>query len=228
MPLLKVTMLFLAVGMLLPGQGGGGFGRMNGLPPAGQSLGGAGFGRILFPGTGAPVAVRNAGPGRGGVAVPPPQAHPGHARTVVVPYPVFYGGYYPYDAPPVPDASAVDNGPNQQAPLVIVNQNFHPDTPNPVLRDYSDANLPEPIPQPQTYIRPRIVNNEDDAPTIYLIAMKDRSIFATVAYWVDGETVNYVTREGSLNHVSIGLVDREFSKRLNDERQVEFKLPAAK
>jgi hypothetical protein len=45
---------------------------------------------------------------------------------------------------------------------------------------------------------------------------------------VDGETLNYVTRDGSLNHASLALVDRDFSKQLNDERHVEFKLPAPK
>ncbi len=197
----------------------------------GVSTGGAGFGRVLFPGTGAPAAIRPGG--RGGIPVAPFASHPFHNRGAVVPYPVFYsGGYYPYDAPLAPEASSLPQdyynpGYQQQSPVVIINQNFRPDVVNPVMRDYSNVPLPEALPQPETYV-PAQVQNADDSPTIYLIAMKDKSIFATVAYWVDGETLNYVTREGSLNHASLGLVDRDFSKQLNDERHVEFKLPTAK
>jgi hypothetical protein len=233
---MKLTVLLAAVAAIACGQGGAGFGRMNGagaVPGGGPSLGGAGFGRYIYPGTGAPAAVRT-GPRGGGFVAPPPQSHPqGHGRSVIVPYPVFYGAsYYPYDAPPPVDLTALppDYGQYPQSPVVIINQNFKPDVANPVLRDYSNVPLPEPVapPPPQAYERPRIVNNDDSTPTIYLVAMKDKSIFASVAYWVDGETLNYVTREGSINHVSLDLVDREFSKQLNDERGVEFKLPAAR
>jgi hypothetical protein len=55
--------------------------------------------------------------------------------------------------------------------------------------------------------------------------MRDSSIFATVGYWVVGDTLNYLTRDGSHNRASLDLVDRELSQRLNDERRVEFKLP---
>jgi hypothetical protein len=164
--------------------------------------------------------------------IPPAPAHPSHARSIVVPYPVYYGGgYFPYDAPPPLEAADVppdygQGGYQQQSPVVIINQNFRPDVVNPVVRDYSNTPLPEAIPRDDLPFQPQVAN--DDSPTIYLIAMKDRTIFATVAYWVDGETLNYVTREGSLNHVSLDLVDRDFSRQLNDERHVEFKLPQPK
>jgi uncharacterized protein YbcV (DUF1398 family) len=66
---------------------------------------------------------------------------------------------------------------------------------------------------------------DDDKPTIYLIAFKDHRIVPAIAYWLDGDIVNYVTKEGSQNRVSLSLVDRDFSKQLNDERRVPFKLP---
>jgi hypothetical protein len=145
---------------------------------------------------------------------------------------VYYGGgYYPYDAPQAlaaQDAPADygQNGYPQQSPVVIINQSYQPDVVNPVLRDYSNTPLPEAVPQQGAQFEPQAANS--DEPTIYLIAMKDRTIYATVAYWVDGETLNYITREGSPNRVSLDLVDRDFSKQLNEERHVEFKLPAAK
>jgi endonuclease YncB( thermonuclease family) len=118
------------------------------------------------------------------------------------------------------------NGYPQQSPVVIINQSYQPDVVNPVLRDYSNTPLPEAVPQQGAQFEPQAANS--DEPTIYLIAMKDRTIYATVAYWVDGETLNYITREGSPNRVSLDLVDRDFSKQLNEERHVDFKLPAAK
>ena len=58
-----------------------------------------------------------------------------------------------------------------------------------------------------------------------LIAMQDHSIVAAIGYWVEGDTLNYITQDGNQNRVSMALVDRDFSKQLNDERHVEFKLP---
>ena len=229
---MRSAILLLATGALAFSQGGAGFGRINSGAPGGRSVGGAGFGRTIFPGTGAPATVRGPG-GRGPLFIAPPAVHPSHARNVVVPFPVYYGGgYYPYDAPAAPEVSDLppdygQNGYPQQSPVVIINQSFKPDVINPVLRDYSNTPLPPAVPQDNATLQPRVTNN-DDSPTIYLIAMKDRTIFATVAYWVDGETLNYVTREGSLNRASLDLVDRDFSKQLNEERQVEFKLPASK
>jgi hypothetical protein len=126
--------------------------------------------------------------------------------------------------------------PSQQAPIVIVNPGYRPDNVNPVVRDYSNTPLPPPgmtvyQNNSQPYANQPYANQPapPDAPaTIYLIAMKDHTIFPTVAYWVDGDTLNYVTSEGVPNRVSLALVDRDFSKQLNDERHVDFKLPPAK
>ena len=212
-------------------------------------------------------AGRGFGPGpRGGYA------HPYRGGAVVVPYPVYAGGYYGsgyypgYAAPPVgygydsygaypPDpgyygdpgngygsstyAPGYSQGygpgygdPSQQAPIVIVNPGYRPDNVNPVIRDYSNTPLPSPPSGMTRYdnsSHPYANQPPPDAPaTIYLIAMKDHTIFPTVAYWVDGDTLNYVTSEGVPNRVSLALVDRDFSKQLNDERHVDFKLPPAK
>jgi len=45
---------------------------------------------------------------------------------------------------------------------------------------------------------------------------------------VEGGTRHYCTTEGSQNRASRSLVDRDFSTQLNNERHVEFKLPAPK
>ncbi len=65
----------------------------------------------------------------------------------------------------------------------------------------------------------------DQAP-MYLIAMKDHTIYPAMAYWVIGDTLNYVTLQGVQNHTSLNLVDRDLSKRLNNERNLDFRLPS--
>lgn len=167
---------------------------------------------------------------------PPPAPHPQHSRTVAVPYPVYYGGYYygnyyyggdgsnAYGAQqpaPAYDYGLADGAPGQ-SPVAIINQGYAPDSANPVTRDYSDADLPPPGPDYRGNYR------ADEQPTIYLLAMTDHTIIPAIAYWVDGDTLNYITTEGSQNRVSLSLIDREFSRQLNDSRNVEFKLPPAK
>jgi len=194
---------------------------------------------LIYPGTGAPVAVRNPRlPGSPLVAAPVPQvAHGTHGIAVAVPYPVFYGGnYYDYDAPPAPTApysqynAQYGNGYDQmtQPPIVIINQYFKPDTANPVLHDYSNVPLPEPA-RKGGNAGDSAVNtavNSSDQQVMFLIAMKDHTIYPAIAYWVDGETLNYITVQGAKNSVSLDLVDRDFSKQINKERNIEFGLPS--
>jgi hypothetical protein len=203
-----------------------------------------GLGSVLYPGTGSAPNARPgytagaAGSGRIGIGVAPggirnvapshPVRHPQHPRTVVVPYPVYYGGYgvgYPIGyTPEGPAPSPQYSEPeHQQAPppVVIINQYFRPDTVNPQVRDYSNAPLPQTMPQQQPTAAP-----VDDSPSYYLVAKKDHAIIAVITYWVDGETLHYVTLQGDQDRVALDLVDRDFSKQLNADRRIEFKLPA--
>jgi hypothetical protein len=135
-----------------------------------------------------------------------------------VPYPVYFGGGYyggsysggsgAYASQPAP---AYDYG-IADAPAAYANQGYRSDYVNP--QDYSDTSFLEPI--------------SDEKATIYLLAMSDHTIIAAIGYWVDDDTLSYITTEGSLNRISLSLVDREFSRQLNDSRNVEFKLPAPK
>lgn len=178
---------------------------------------------------GGPRGNRLAGNNR--YITPPPVAHPVHGAAIIVPYPVYYGaGYYGYD-PTIPltaqSAPAYDSDPANyaaagQTPVVIINQGYRPDTTNPMIRDYSDTPLPPSA--IQTYDATTAVVR-DGQPTIYLIALQDHSIVAAIGYWVDRDILNYITQDGNQNRVSMELVDRDFSKQLNDERHVEFKLP---
>jgi hypothetical protein len=153
---------------------------------------------------------------------------------VVAPRPAYFFGYYPnplyydsgYAVPPgtgYPGGAAYYGDPNagQGMPSVIVNPNYTPDTANPVLRDYSylpatDAGTPQ---------NP----DQNNSPAVFfLIAMKDHTIYPAIAYWVENDTLNYITQQGVRNRVSLDLVDRDFSVQLNKERSIDFALPPAK
>ncbi len=146
--------------------------------------------------------------------------YPGGYRSVYNPAPGTYdpifGGYNP--GPMLPE-------PVQPTPTVVINQNFQTDTVRPQFRDYSNVPLPEPGPAaPEPSAGPALA---DDQPTIFLIAMRDHTIYPVIAYWVQGDTLNYIGLKGDQNRVSVALVDRDLSKQLNAERNVPFALPAA-
>jgi hypothetical protein len=141
------------------------------------------------------------------------------------------GGYNPaYSGYPQPYGSGYDQPP----PTVIINQNFQSDTIRPQIRDYTNVPLPEPGvtiaapggPAPAGDAANGSRTAGDEQPNIFLIALKDQSVLAAVAYWVQDDTLNYITLKGSQNFVSLSLVDRDLSIRLNNERQIQFRLPA--
>jgi len=217
----------------LIGQSPTGFGRLSNPSGIQPSQAGAGFGRLVYPGTGGPPVARRPGftPVPGRPFAPPAVAHPFHGNSVIVPYPVYYGGYYyPYDAPLAPPQGYEgDYGYSQQqpAPVVILNQNFRPDTgyqPGPYGSAPPPAVPPATPDQGQTQTQPQAAAGESSS-IIFLIAMKDHTIFPAVAYWVEGDTLNYITAQGVRNKVSLDLVDRDFSRQLNRERSLDFALP---
>jgi len=200
------------------------------------------YGNILFPG-GIPPGTNThagrlgatiAGGSYTGVAPGVPHAR---QRTVVVPYayPVYYGGgygdYYPPEQQQPSNVTVVV--PQQQVPQVIINNGYTPETANPVLREYGEGELPESgvrvydgsskkrAEQPATRSDRSVL---DEKPTIYLIALKDGTLRQAIGYWTQGDTLHYVTPDSSVNHLSIGMVDRERSIELNAERKLEFDL----
>jgi len=47
-----------------------------------------------------------------------------------------------------------------------------------------------------------------------------------VGYWVDGDTVHYITTGNVHNQVSVSLVDRDLTVQLNKGRGVQVNLPS--
>lgn len=216
-------------------------------PPArSYGISAAGFGNSLFPGgvpghaTALGATVRGVVPGYGGIAPGRPGlGYPGYRgnrlgqqRTIIVPYavPVYggvgYGYGYGYDQfYATPTAMPVEPVP-AQPPVVIINQAYQPDTIHPQVREYTNLPAPQPPPQESTLkVYQNAPRPQDDKPTIFLIAMKDGNIMPALSYWVEDETLNYITRDSDHNRVSLDRVDRAFSMRLNEERGLEFRIP---
>jgi len=213
------------------------------------SLGG--FGNVVYPGIGhappTPVGgvtglgfgggMRFGAGNRGSGA-----SHPGHDRGTVVYYPVYYGGYgygYGYD-PSLGYGPGYGDPPpviNSGSPPVIINQSFVPPQANPVVREYAPADNDQsslkmytaPVPGGAApAVQQFSPAMTEPQPTLYLIAFKDHTIIQALGYWMEGSTLHYVTLDHDLNQVSLDLIDRELSQRLNNERHVEFRLPAAR
>jgi hypothetical protein len=206
-----------------------------------------GYGNVVYPGTGhAPVVppggingpyFTGRGPGGGrGFGGPGVVEHPQHRRSSVVLYPVFYTGGLGYDPAYYGDQTQPASDPNG-TPSVVINQNFVPQQGNPVVREYNNDAPPEQPSAMRLYQNPSHPYDDsnntpsarrapDDEPTLYLIAFRDHSIIQALGYWMEGGALHYVSVEHTLNQVSMDLIDRDLSQRLNDERGVQFKLPA--
>lgn len=209
---------------------------------------GGGFGNVVFPGTGIP----GAGSATAGhipalsqtIRGVPPQGRPGGGggRGAII-YPVVVGtipyGYgYEQQPQPAPNVTVVNAPPT--SPTVIINQGYVPDQARPVVREYSEGSAPTadpssyqaPIPsnaEPARTESPRVrtarsVNSEKA--NIYLLAMKDGSVYSTYALWLEGDTVHYVTTKHAMNMASVSLVDVPVTRQLNEERGLEVKLGA--
>jgi hypothetical protein len=145
----------------------------------------------------------------------------GYAYPVAVP--VYVGGGYD----PMGIAQSAPQQ-QQQAPNVIV---IYPPAQNYPPQSYQMYSAPAGTPQgnivevPQDQLQPQ---NDQTEATHYILAFKDHSIYTAIAYWVDGDTLHYFTSGNTHNQVSVSLVDRDLTKRLNEGSGLEVKLPPAK
>lgn len=91
--------------------------------------------------------------------------------------------------------------------------------------------LPDEPPELQTQLTPESscpatgpFQNPVDQAQAY-IALKDRNVYIAVAYWVKGDTLHYITPLGIHNQVSLPLVNRKLTARLNADRPLQLVLP---
>ena len=214
-----------------------------GLPSHAQRLGSSISGYPPYTGIG-PGIGRPGYPGYPGYPGRPGYPTGGRPQTVVVPYavPVYYGDPYGYGygQPQQQSPNVTVVVPQQPTPTVVINQNYASDTAKPELKEYGSAELPETsvrvfeAPKPEreegqpiskAQVAPATRAVADAKPTIYLIALKDSTVRSALGFWVEKGTLHYVTPQGTINRVTLDMVDKAVSEQLNAERQLEFKLP---
>lgn len=163
---------------------------------------GFGFGNVVFPG-GAP---RGFFP-----TTPPVLGFPGFHKQFSIPlYPYPFGGYG-YPAYDVGNPYGYEQQPQQQpAPNVIVIA--------PPQAQAPPAYTPPPEPPARAYPQNSPAQPGDQQNhAVYLIALKDHTIYSAKSYWLAGTTLNYISLDGSHNQISLNLVDQELTARLNRE-----------
>ncbi len=143
-------------------------------------------------------------------------------------YPVYIGGlsgdyYSGYGDPSLAAGPAYGAAPGYGAapapPAVVINQYFGAPGPggpqdDPNVQVYSDQqkeSAPAAAPEPRTY----------------LIAYKDHSVYSALAYWIEDHTLNYVTTQNTHNQADLSLIDVDFTKKLNQDRNMSFSLTPA-
>ena len=189
-----------------------------------------GTGNVLHPGTGSapiptfPQALSNTVQGRpftGGGGVRRTRSAAFGYPIIVGAVPGYYGdygagyygdaGYPPQQQQPPVNVTVVNQQP--PTPTVIINQNYGPQAAPPDT-DTGDAHVFQaPSGGSASYAQPPDSGQQKYA----LIAFKDHSVYSAAAYWIDGNTMHYVTPQGTQNQASLDLVDLELTKKLNQK-----------
>lgn len=172
------------------------------IQPSG-ALGGAFAGNAFSRPLGGGIVVN----GPGGASIPAPNH--GHRNTGQF-RPIAYASYVPqYVEVPVevPVASL--------AQPVIINQYFA-----------APAPLPPAPAQAAVATRP-VTPGDLLAPpeTYYLIAYRNRSMYAAISWWMENDTLHYVTTQNTHNQASLDLIDLDLTRKLNQDRNVPFAIP---
>jgi len=136
----------------------------------------------------------------------------------IVPVPVYVGGSYDEGVPLPGEEPTGVAAPMPTQPSVIVIT--PPSTPPPAAIEQRVQNTSPAVPS-EKGCAPSLPED----PVRFFVALKDGSVQIAVAYWVVDGILHYLTPEGSHNLVSLELVDRKLSARLNDTGRVQFVLP---
>jgi hypothetical protein len=137
-----------------------------------------------------------------------------------------YGGYgyisspyayaQPYPAIPNVTVITVPAPEYSQVPSIIVND---------TIERRSEREYTPPPSRESPERDPASSTSDLRKPILYLIASKTGTIWPSVAYWVEGNTLHLVTRLHERKQLPLDQIDRELSLELNRERRVDFRLP---
>lgn len=182
-----------------------------------------GWGSVANPGTGHPPNTTPSGIPKNSYNTGTGRRRNSGAYLGSYAYPVYIPGY----ADSVTANPYVGNPGDQQfqsdRPPVVI-QNFYPSTFVPPQQGQQQMG---PDDNMQTYVAPSqapIMQSPADTAVnsgnYYLIAYKDHHIYSALAYWMEGNTVHYVTTQNTHNQVPLDAVDIELTKRLNQDRNI--------
>lgn len=106
-----------------------------------------------------------------------------------------------------------DYDPGYLAPAVVPSRRTQAPAPDPpahsVIHEYNS---------------PADYGTESTGPLLYLIAFRDKTIRAAMAYWLQDDSVYYLDTDHKQQHAPLSSVDRDLSAQLNRERHVPFGL----
>lgn len=135
-------------------------------------------------------------------------------EILAVPVPIPMGEEVdPQPIAPEQDEQANQPPPDPQPPPITIV--LQPAAPAPTAATVGPAAAPA----------PRSTERAKPDPPHVLIALNDGWVYAAIAYWVDRDTLHYVTTSGAHNQVSLSLIDRKISERLNRTSQMALVLP---
>ncbi len=134
-------------------------------------------------------------------------------------YPAYSYNYPSYSYPsysypsynPSPNVTVIYPQQAQEAAVSPYTQPAHP-----VIREYD---------QYGQEIAPQAPSSGVPASPVYLFAFKDNVIRAASSYWVEGQTLHYVTLQHEARQVPLSDLDRSLTLKLNSERHVTIQLP---
>jgi hypothetical protein len=140
-------------------------------------------------------------------------------RTIpyLVPYPIYVGGQDLPEATVPPDSNPDQplDGPDSAYPPAVEDPPLPPNESRPLEPQFA-------APEPSCSVAPP---QNSVAPVEAFIALKDHRVHTAIAYWLLGDTLHYITPLGFQNQVSLRLVDRSLTARLNSDRLLQLVLP---
>ena len=162
------------------------------------------FGSVVYPAGGGPqIGVPGLLPARP-VGVHNNFGRRGGGSTYIVGVPTYIGGYLGTGDSFDPNAAAYPSTPPAPAPNITI---IYPPAPAPVMMATGAPEAAQFAPEaPQEEVQH------------YLIPFKDHTIYSAVAFWINGDTLHYVTAGNVHNQVSLSLIDRDLMQRLNTPR----------